>query len=116
MLVLNHAHAMKVYEEVEVQCHTFLILVPDKKVSGQLLCPSHFTLRERTHSTKTRGDCVIPRQRHITWEKIQLLAMLTLSCAAHSIVPNRTELSQFPSITVTLSVMAPENLNSGITF
>jgi len=29
--VFNHAHAMKAHEEVEVQCQTFLILVPDKR-------------------------------------------------------------------------------------
>ena len=30
MPVLNHAHTTKVYEEVEEQCHTFFILIPDK--------------------------------------------------------------------------------------
>lgn len=30
MPVLNHAHAMKAYEEVEEQCHTFFILLLDK--------------------------------------------------------------------------------------
>jgi len=29
--MLNHAHAMKAYEEVEVQCHTFLILAPNER-------------------------------------------------------------------------------------
>jgi hypothetical protein len=42
--------------------------------------------------------------------------MFPLSCPAHSIVPNKAELTQFPNITITLSVMVPENLSSGITF
>jgi len=78
--------------------------------------PQSFYPKGKNPQYQNKGDCAVPRHRHITWAKIKLLAMLPLSCAAHSIVPNRTELSQFPSITVTLSVMVPENLNSGITF